>query len=342
MNHQLRTFPALLRCLGVLIASATLAACSSRYSQRLDFNPSEPLRVAALPFVQVDAQGKIVKGESRLVIDSFSLLSDAVDETPSQLVRKQALSALKNSSLDVLSVALVDIDLPHQGFGLEDGSIDLEKLYATDTGDLCTKFLNCDAALYGRIHRWDRSYYGVQSVNTVDVELSLVSASTNKPLFTARGEDSESRGLTKGPTGISSLVLEPIRGLDAEIINELSRTTVQKLLTPLNVRSRPEFLKSEPPSIFAASHSATDGVMLPAKPLVVVLMGSPGQQATFSVGTAVRDVPMFERSPGHYYGEFVALPEETFANQDVQVFLTDQYARTTTKKISLPSVTLGP
>ena len=341
MNIRMNLFPhRAQRLVAILLAVVTMTGCSSKFSQKLDFDPAEPLRVAVLPFVQVDEQGKIIKAESRLVVDNLSLLSDAVNETPAQLVRKQVLAELKNSSLDVLSVALVDIDLPHQGFGLPDGTIDLEKLYATDPGLLCTKFLNCDAVLYGRIHRWDRSYYAVQSVNTVDIGLTLVSAKTKQPLFTARGEDTESRGLTKGPTGFSSLVLEPIKGLDAEIINNLARTTVTRLLTPLNVRERPGFLQSEPPSIFAASHSAPEGRFSSSKPLVVVMAGTSGQQANFSVGSVGRDVPMFERSPGNYYGEFVPLPGEHFSNEEVRVSLTDQFARTTTKKVSLPPVSL--
>ncbi len=325
----------------LLIVPFFIAGCAGTYQQKVDFNPTEPLRVAVMPFVTIDKVGKATNEESRLLLDNLSLVSSKQEETPSRIVRRHVLAELPNTGLDIVSSALIDIDLPHRGFGKADGTLDVDRVLAVAPGEICVKFLDCDAVLYGKIVRWDRSYYGIQSVNTVGIDLKLVSARDGKVLFQGNAEDSESRGITKGPTGISSLVLEPIKGLDSEIIVDLSRSVVQKLLEPLNLKKRPEYLESGPPAIFATSHDAPSGILNREHPLVVVAMGSGGQNASFAIGDAVTAVPMFERSAGHYYGEYISLPGEKFSAQPVKVILGDKYGRKTEQTLSSPSVSLG-
>lgn len=322
----------------LLFTSVIISGCSAKIKSSLEFDPQEPLRVAVIPFVKVDSKGVFNDEESRIVVDNLSVVSKDQAQTPAQIVRKQVLQELKRTGLDLLSIPLIDIDLPHSGFAKGPTSIDLEKLYKTSASELCTKFLNCDAILYGRIFEWDRSYYGIQSVNSVGIDLQLISAKSGKTLFSSRASDSEGRGISQGPTGYTSLVIEPIKGLDSQIIIDLSRKLVSKMLEPLDVKRKPEFLESEPPSIFAASHDGVNGRI--NNELVVVSMGTPAQIASFSVGKTIKDIPMFERSPGHYYGQYIPWAGENFSNADVVVNLKDKYGRVTSKKIALAPVSL--
>jgi len=322
-----------------ILALSILSGCAGKFESKIDFDPQEPLRVAVIPFQSVNDDGTLDESESRIIVDNLSLLSKDIEQSPAQVVRKQVLIQLKQSGLDLLSTSLIDVDLPHNGFAKRDTSIDLEKLYKTSPKELCTKFLNCDAVLYGKVFKWDRSYYGIQSVNSVGIDLKLISAQSGKTLFSSRATDSESRGVTQGPTGYSSLVIEPIKGLDSQIIVDLSRKVVKQMLQQLDSKNRPEFLESEPPSIFGASHDAPSGVI--NNTLITVMMGTPGQLASFSIGKAIKSIPMFERSPGNYYGEYVAWQGEKFASSDVTVFLRDKFGRTTEKKISLKPVSLN-
>ena len=125
----------------LLLPIIFLVGCAGKFDSKLDFDPQEPLRVAVLPFVAVDSEGKFIPGESRLIVDNLSLLSKELEQSPQQIVRKQVLIQLKESGLDLLSTALIDIDLPHNGFALKDGTLDLEKLYNTNPKELCSKFL---------------------------------------------------------------------------------------------------------------------------------------------------------------------------------------------------------
>ena len=321
----------------VIIASG----CSGTYDHKIDFNPSEPLRIAVLPFLAVDSDGKVVEQESRLVLDNLSLVSTALEETPNQIVRKLVMAELKNSGLDLISPGLIDIDLPHHGFNKADGTIDTERLHSIAAKELCTHFLDCDAVMYGTVTHWDRSYYGIESVNTVGVDMKLVSARTGKIIFSANAEDSDSRGITKIPTGFSSIVLEPIKGLDSDIIVKLARSVTKKMLEPLDLKSRPDFLETAPPSIFASSHDQAIGTLPKNKPLIVVMFASEKQAASFSIGSTIKGIPMIERHPGHYYGEYVPLPGDSFVNAPVVVAVTDMYGRTTTQQIAKEALTLG-
>ncbi len=326
--------------LGFFVSILGLTACSGQYQQTLNFNPDEPLRVAVLPFVQLDQANKIVKSESRLFTDNLDLDSDKSDLSPAQIVRQAALAELSESGLDLVSSALVDIDLPHRGLASSDGSIDLDKLLKTDPKQICNDFLNCDALLYGTIKRWDRSYYGVQSVNSIELELKLVSVLTNRVLFLATAKDSESRGITKIPTGISSVVLEPLRGLDSEIIEQLAQQMVAKMLKSLRSDSRPAFLESAPPVLYATSYYPEVPVIERSQPFIVLAYGSTNQAVTFSIGTAIKNIPMIERSPGHYYGEYLPLDLDRFSKSEVRVEIRDRYGRKSHESVALGAVSL--
>ena len=324
--------------LSLLLVS--LVACSGTYKHKISFNPQEPIRVAVLPFVQVDEEGKIISSSEELALDGLPLFSSKSADSPSQYVRKLVQSELERTSFDIVSPGLVDVEIPHHGFSLVNGMLDLKKIHQTKPSEFCKHFLDCDAVLIGRVTHWERNYYGVQSVNTVGVDLRLISARDNKVLFESSAKDSEQRGILKGPTGYASLVVEPVRGLDAEVIEDLSERVVKDMLKPLQARERPEFLKAQAPAIFAVSHDAQNGLIRRNEPLVVILFGTPAMSASFSIGDAIQSIPMIEQSPGQYYGEFFPLATDSFERESVVTLLRDQYNRVTSRQVEQAPVTL--
>ena len=317
------------------------AGCSARYEHKLNFNPSEPIRIAVLPFAQTDAEGKLVQEDENILIDNVGLISSKDKETPAEFMQGLIQSELANASLDVIAPIVVESDLIHNGYGTpgtQPLKMDLAKVFAKDPKTICSKILSCDAVLYGKVTRWDRSYYGIQSVATIALNLKLVSAKNNQVLYEIDAQDSESRGITKGPTGFSNLVIEPLKGLDNEIIHNLGREVADKAIEPLSHRDRPEFLKTAPPAIIASGHDATTGSIQRGGKLVVIAFGSPGQVATFSVGNVVTGVPMLERVHGHYIGEFIPLSSDSFSDQYVVVSFKDEFGRTTSQKLTKSAV----
>ncbi|MBX7138014.1 MAG: DUF799 family lipoprotein [Oligoflexia bacterium] len=322
-----------MKLLLVFLSMLWLAGCSAKYSSKLDFNPTEPLRVAVLPFAQVDKQGQIVESEGDLGIDRVGLVSQHLGESPAEFLRKAVQKELGKSGLDVLSAGLVDSEFSHHGYAFPDLKPDLKKIFASNPKDLCSHLLNCDAVIYGRVKKWDRGYYAIESVNTVALDLQMISVKDGRVLFTTSGEDSESRGLTKGPTGFSDLVIEPVRGLDSEIIADLSRRLVTKMLAPLKVESRPEYLKSQAPAIWAAAHDARDGRVALKKPLTVLAFGPSGMNASFSIGKAIQNIPMLEEQEMHYFGQYYPLPGDRIDRQPVIVSVADKYGRVTSQEL---------
>jgi hypothetical protein len=324
------------------LLTSLLPACTGTFTQKVDFNPSEPIRIAVLPFAQVNKQGELVQTDENMLIDSVGLVSSKLTQTPAEFVQDLAQSELSKASLDVIIPAIVEAEFIHKGYtipGSSPAKLDLKRVFAVDPRSVCRELLSCDAVLYGKVTKWDRSYYGVQTVATIGIDLKLVSANTKKVLFESRAEDSVSRGLTKGPTGLSSVVLEPIRGLDNTIVTDLAREVVSKAVAPLNVRNRPEFLQTAAPALIASAHDASNGT-IPAKgKLTVVALGTAGHTASFSIGSAIEVVPMMERQPGQYVGEYFPLPGESFKQQTVSVSLRDQFGRTTTQKLTKIAVT---
>ncbi len=323
-----------------LLITFGLGACASKYTNKVDFDPSQPLRVIVLPFAELDSHGTIINPKSnKLLIDRVSLISSDFLGTPTQFLRKIAQNELSKSSLDVFPSALVDSELSHHSFAHEDLSIDFDKLYKASPSEICSHLLSCDAVLYGRLRKWDRTYLAIQSISSVALDLKLVARKDNKVLFEASAEDADSRGITKGPTGFSNLVLEPIKGLDNEIISDLARNMVARMLAPLKVGYTEKPLAAPAPVILAAIHDG-DGRLPKGGKLTVLAFGSAGLKASFSVGNIAREIPMHERDTMHYVGEYFPLAEDHFANQPIVVTLSDQSGRQSSEQASGGNVTL--
>jgi hypothetical protein len=314
------------------------SACTPKLKYQLKFNPDQQLRVAVLPFAQNDDKGEVIPGNelmpptSNLLIDHVGLVSSTPRETPTRFIRTLVQNGIRTTQLAMVDPVLIESELPHHGFGNGDGTFDVAKLRNTKAADICTHFIQCDAVLYGTIHRWERNYYAIQSVNSVDIELELRSAQDDKVLYQARLRDSDSRGIGGGPTGISDLVLEPIRGLDSEVIEDLARSVINRLLQPLTPQ-KPTREVGGLPSIYAATHNAKIPLESQTQ-FDVLLFGSPDALASFRIGSSSGDIPLIERSPGHYSGKYFGEPYEHFTNQPLFVKLQGSAGLTTEQEVT--------
>lgn len=308
-----------------------LSSCAAKRDVKVRFETTEPLRVMVVPFAQVNSEGEIIQSEEPLAIDGVPLVSEELPESPPELLRQLVQSELEETALDVLSPYLVDVELPHHGFAKPDGSFLIDKIYSVDPKELCFHFLDCDAVLYGWVTKWDRSYYGLQTVNTVGLRLKLVSARSGDTLYDIEVVDNEGRGLSGGPTGFGSLVIEPLSGLDSKFIKQVAHEVVEDAVSPLKVENPALYPDQPAPSIYAAAHSTHRKENLSR--ILVLVYGSPGSTGRFSIGDSVQDFPMVEVEPGRYVGEYLPLPNEELSNQTIETALTDPLGRTT-KQVS--------
>ena len=312
--------------------------CTNNFKHTLNFDTQEPLRVAVLPFAVEDMNGQIIELDGNLLVDNLSLISSKLDQMPNDFVRELVIRDLSNSQLDIIPPKVVENALHHHGFS-QKNILDMKRIYAlspSQLGDL----LDCDAVMFGRIKEWSRGYYALQTVATIRFELQLVSTTSAKILFSSLAEDSESRGLTKGPTGWTSLVIEPVKGLDNEIVADLARRMVSQAIDPLKVAKRTAVLETIPPSVFASSHDAHSGVILRNGHLTVVALGTSKRHASFTIGKALVTIPMSEGDAGHYIGEYYPLPSDKFENQPITVKIVDDFGRMATQIIGFGNVSL--
>ena len=317
----------LLQIVQVFLLASVFSACSGQFKNKVEFDTSEPLRVAVLPFYQEDSGGiREEKFDSELLVDNLPLVSSKLKVSPASTVQSFVQERLRKTGLDAVSPGFVQAQLGHHGFVIEK-KLAVKKILETPPKRLC-ELLLCDAILYGKLTRWTRSYYGVQSVNTVGIELKLVRAADGKLLFQSSGEDSRRRGLTGLPTGFSSIAVEPILGLDNSEIVGLSEEIAEKIMQPLYVSSRPEFLNSMGPAIFGATHTGKVEAPSEQHPLTVLVLGTPKSQGYFTVGRSGVRIPLFEQEEGHYVGEYVPLDSNTqSASGDVMITLRDSFGR---------------
>lgn len=316
-------------------------SCAGMYKQELSFDPAEPLRVAVLPFYQLTPSGELLTMRDDVyLIDHIPGVSEKVEESPARFVQGLVETELRQTGFDLMPTVAVESALLHGGFRTKQG-INLKKVLEADANTLC-RVIGCDAVFYGRISKWERAYYVVQSVSTVGLEVRLVRAVDGAAIFSAASEDSDSRGLTKGPTGYTSLVIEPIRGLDSGIITELASKVVKETIKPLETRRSDKAALVAPPVIFASSHDAVSGSLATDGRLVVLAFATPGASAAFSIGSYIRDVPMFETYPGHYIGEFYPVEGDRFEMEPVQISVRDGFGRTAQQTATKLKVSLRP
>lgn len=328
------------RLLLSLALICVLSACSGSYLHDLNFNPNEPIRVAVL------ALNGYGDEDHSLAVDRIALVSEELSAAPEKIVAGYVQRELLDSGVDLVPAGYAAVQLDHGGYLRQRESRYTPAFFellrrgeAASTAEIC-RVLACDAVLFVKVIRWERSYYAVQSVSSVEIELSLVRTGDGARIFWARSSDSTGRGLSKIPTGFSSIVIEPVRGLDNEVILELARKVVHKSLAPLRVRERADYLRQPPPAIIAAAHDSLDLAITGNEALTVIIQGSSGKRATFSIGEYLRDIPMHEVSPGHYVGEYRPYAGERFSAA-IKVRLEDQAGRRTEKRLGHESLSFA-
>jgi len=324
----------------VLFLIIALQACSSKSNVSVNFDTLEPLRVAVLPFKHLGENGEqLSEKENVFLVDNIPGLSSVQEDSPAQILRQVAVQNLESrTALDTFSNAIVDAKLVHD-LMTKGNALDVKKISSLPASSVC-EILSCDAVLYGEITEWDRTYYGIETVVSVGLKLSLVRASNDSVIFSSDTKETDRRGITRGPTGYSSVVLEPIKGLDSGVLVELGEKVAEKSLEPLFTSKRPGFLNTKAPSIIGVAHNSISGIISKSNSLKVLAYGSPKATASFSIGNSIENILMNEQKEGHYVGEFFPLRQDSFTDQKIKVELRDSYGRSAVKYLETRPVSL--
>ncbi|MBK9387097.1 MAG: hypothetical protein IPN34_19960 [Planctomycetes bacterium] len=330
------SFRALAAC-GALGLVALLPACTSmdgrvRISETYASRRAEGLRVAALPFA-VSARDEDPVSRTLAPLGSLLALEGLGDGAPEAqaagaVMQRALLALLGGSPVAIEEQWVTRTELAHAGLdraAMEDRSRTTE----------IARRLGVDALLYGEVYEWDRSYYGVQSTQSVGLRVWLIDGESGEELAFAERWRQEGAGLTGGPTGYVSAATSPIQGLAASTLAQLAIQVAYDIAEDLlggassqpfdfeNARGevpRLSFVSADPPHLDALQAGAS---------VRVIAVGTSGAQASFDLGAYRTRIPMLEietrdDSRGRrstYIGSYVLQPGETLASLPIRVHL---------------------
>ncbi|MBL8897672.1 MAG: hypothetical protein JNM84_08590 [Planctomycetes bacterium] len=322
---------------GALLALVGMSACTSmsgraRHADEFPQRRAEGLRVAALPFA-VSAADEDPISSTLAPLGSLLALEGIGDGAPEAqaagaVMQRALLALLAGSPIAIEEQWVTRTELAHAGLdraAMEDRSRTAE----------VAKRLGVDALLYGEVYEWDRSYYGVQSTQSVGLRVWLLDGESGAELAFAERWRQEGAGISGGPTGYVSAATSPIQGLAASTLSQLAIQVAYDIAEDLlggassqpfdfeNARGevpRLSFVSADPPQLDALQAGAS---------LRVIAVGTSGSQASFDLGAYRTRIPMLEIETrddprgrrSTYIGSYVLQPGEALASLPIRVHL---------------------
>lgn len=304
----------------LLLAAAALATsgCTTTYQRGPEIDTSAPLRVAVLPFVDASSGDLITSRPFTAALDRLPVLGSEYLETPATALRNRVIANLKRSSFDLINPSIVDQKLQANEL-YEVGRLQAMRARPGELGRL----LKADLVVFGRLLKWDRQYYAVETVVRVAARLTIVDVESEREVYASQQVESSNRGVSGGPTGISDIVSQPIFGLSNSAFRRLNSDLARKLTEPLIAGGE---VGQVPPFIAAAVRSeGADGA------LEVLMVGSPGGRAHMQVGVGGPMVPLVEVGEGRYRGSYLPAEGESVDAPSIGLSLERKGRKTTTR-----------
>lgn len=172
----------------------------------------------------------------------------------------------------------------------------------TDYRSLCQS-LGCDGFITGRVVDFRKIFAGVYSEMAVVAEISLRSAETGETILTRREEATfREGGISLTPIGLimnamsAALNLRDIQRI--RLVSELGYSIAKSIPDPIGGTA------SIGPRIQGMLSNASESPFGLGKKISVAMQADPNGSAVFDIGNYRRALPMTEKSPGVYVGEY--------------------------------------
>jgi hypothetical protein len=343
--------------LALAMSATLLASCTSmdgrtRMAPEYAVRRAEGLRVAALPFAVTASDDDPV---SRALAPLGSLLAleglgdGAPEAAAAGVVMQRALLALlAGSPIAIEEQWVTRTELTHAG--LESRALRDRSRYAE-----IARRLGVDALLYGEVFEWDRSYYALQSTQSVGLRVWLIDGESGEELLFAERWRQEGVGLTGGPTGYVSAATSPIQGLAASTLAQLALEVAYDVAEDLlgGASSQPfdmEAARGEVPrlSFVSAEPLRAEGLRAGER-LTVIAVGTANARVSFDLGAYRTRIPMLpvetrsdpRGSRSTYIGTYIVQEGETLAPSPILVHIEQRGSasailRGATKRVSAP------
>lgn len=184
--------------------------------------------------------------------------------------------------------------------------------------DIC-EALGCDGLIYGRVTDYKKVYAGVYSQLGVEAEIWLINTKTGKEVF--RIKDSvryHEGGVPLSP--LSAIMTAVSTALNLREIQQIRM--VNELCHKFNERiPSPSGIIEQRPVIKEVLTNAKESPFGKGKTIQVGAEGDKGMVATFDIGNFKKAIPMKEKQPGIYIGEYVVMPGDNINEAPIIVSL---------------------
>ncbi len=269
-----------------------------------------PVRVAVLPFVNKTA-----------------------DPEAGTVVRKMFYNFFSSLNYRDVEPGLVDDDLRKRGL--------YDSILAGEPADTAKlgQFLGVDAVIFGEVTEFGKTYAVIYAETEAAMKAKMVSCKTGKTIWELEHTATIGQGdVPLSLTGLAAtLVRSAINYNQAKKVNAASKLSMQMIETIPN----PERISDPPPRIELLVHNASDRLVRPGQSLRVVLVGEPGNEASWEIPPVISRRPLSEKEPGTYIGSYEVQPQDKLVYGRVAGYLKSSKGLESRWTDVLGSVSLG-
>ena len=165
------------------------------------------------------------------------------------------------------------------------------------------KELACDSVITGNIIDFRKLFAGVYSELSITAEINLIDVKSGETLLTRREEVTfREGGFSLSPIGLAMSAMSAalnIRDIQrVRLVSELGYTFAKSIPEPAAAAT------ASGPKIEALLSNATESPFGLGKVITIALQGDRNGTAVFDLGNYRKALPMVEKSPGFYIGEY--------------------------------------
>jgi hypothetical protein len=281
-------FSVLLLCLFVtlpLLLGCLPASLENRGDSSLDVGADFefPVRVAVLPF------------------------SNRTDEpTAPKIVRRLFFNFFSSLNYRDKELFLVDQTLQQEGLyqTIADGE-------AYSMSQVC-RALDVDAVITGEVLSFNKLFAVVYAQREVGLKAGFYQCSNKRLLWSKEETATERDGSLF--SDVTALFLTVVKTYFSHRRATSIQNTAKLCMSMVATIPNPIEVSAPPPQIKQMIHNGVDRIIRPGEALRAVLIGEPGLIASWDVSADIQDLPLMEKSPGVYIGEYIVQEDDRVVN----------------------------
>ncbi len=218
------------------------------------------------------------------------------------------------SSLRYYDIEPFTVDTELKERGLYEKIVSGKELPLQELG----KILEVDAVISGEVTSFGKTFALLYYDYYAGLKARMVNCSSGKLIWESHDTVHQRDGsLPTSPVGLATALVKNIVLVN---LDQMEDVQVSSLLCAKMVKTIPNLseITESGPGIQVLVHNGAGKLLRPGESLKVVLIGEPGQIATWDVPPVIKDFRLDEKEPGIYVGAYTVKPgDRLFAGQMV-------------------------